>query len=529
MIKHVNLTLTLILGLSISILFFSCSKKITSSNYKNNYYFDNILYNSILGIKITFFGDINSIDISSNRKQLIKELKNNKFSTEDINNVIFFGKTVIEPNYKLLVFNGLSDKSKSRLKLMNSNDRYIYDLKQINNLDLFIYIYDFERKDDIVGDFLKILSSVEEFNENELSYQNIFQHYISENNILYVVDKIKFAPVKKGKLNEFYKNQFLLTLYSFFNYSREYEYLLNSFESKRKVILKPIIDSIIDEYKAQNIYYEFNRLIKESQIVIINENHWKPNNRVFLRKLIPIFSVNDFSYLAIEAIDRKNFNLNNKSNIEINKNLGYYVREPEFQNLLDDAIANNLSIIPYDDVNSINREKEIIEIIKPLLYEGKKIAIYVGFDHVIENNNKNKKWLAQVIKEELNIDPLTISQTELVYDSDSSFIIPSSKVKSEHIITGVDYFFINNLKKTIHTEITVEVKLNKKPLKRDLIVQYFPLEMYQKNKHLAIPRKIELIENHNAIKILLKMSKGSYLVKISDSNMYDYYYEIVHF
>lgn len=155
---------------------------------------------------------------------------------------------------------------------------------------------------------------------------------------------------------------------------------------------------------------------KENQIIIFNEAHFNPRHRVFVTSLLKDLKAVGYKYFAAETF------INNPSFAESHHptfSTGFYSMEPQFGNLIREAINLNLSLYPYEDTSGTNgKEREIGEAknLQSLLKKdpNAKIIVYCGFDHIIEDTLPGwGKAMAGRLKEFTGIDPYTIDQIVL--------------------------------------------------------------------------------------------------------------------
>ncbi len=178
------------------------------------------------------------------------------------------------------------------------------------------------------------------------------------------------------------------------------------------------IDSINDKYRKVNAIDFIVEQSKQTQVVIINEAHHNSHHRVFTKSLLRKLFDQGYSNLGLEALSYKD-NLDSLNHIRkypIQKT-GYYIKDPQFGNLLREAIEIGYTIFPYETINSeadgkpreIDQARNIQEVINSKPNE--KFLIHCGFDHVLEGtHNSWEKAMAARLAEYTGIDPLTINQ-----------------------------------------------------------------------------------------------------------------------
>ena len=151
---------------------------------------------------------------------------------------------------------------------------------------------------------------------------------------------------------------------------------------------------------------------KDEQIIIINEAHHNPMHRVFTASLLKDLYKNGYRYLGLEALTDRAINKRKFATQES----GYYTKEPEFGNLIVEALQIGFKVFGYEagpNKNGKEREIEQAKNIESFLKNNPKgkLIIHCGFSHVFENHYTVwEKAMAGRLKEYLQIDPFTIDQ-----------------------------------------------------------------------------------------------------------------------
>lgn len=191
---------------------------------------------------------------------------------------------------------------------------------------------------------------------------------------------------------------------------------INSKETKK------LSDEEIEQFGLYTPHSAIPYIINQAnkhQITIINEAHHKPQHRVFTTKLLEKLYDGGYRHLGLETL------LNNSktdSLIQIHRypvmENGYYIKEPQFGNLIRRAIEIGFKLFSYESLShSTSKEREINQaknISKYMAtYPNEKILIHCGFAHAEEGilNNKWEKAMAGRLSEFTGINPLTINQT----------------------------------------------------------------------------------------------------------------------
>lgn len=185
-------------------------------------------------------------------------------------------------------------------------------------------------------------------------------------------------------------------------------------------------------YKSVNaVKYVLNKA-KENQIIILNEAHYNPRNRVFVTSLLKGLKKIGFTYFAAEGfLNKVSFQ---KNSTFPTLNCGFYASEAEFGNMMREANSLKYILYPYEDTTrgvgkfrEIGQAKNIAALIKK--DPNAKIIIYCGFAHIYEDSVVTwEKAMAGRIKEYTGIDPYTIDQIILSEKSEMKFANPYFRI-----------------------------------------------------------------------------------------------------
>lgn len=175
-------------------------------------------------------------------------------------------------------------------------------------------------------------------------------------------------------------------------------------------------------FKAHDSHAAIPHIVKEAdkhQIVIINEAHHKPQHRVFTTRLLQdLFNIG-YRHIGLEGLlnSLKSDSLLNSHNYPVMEN-GYYIKEPQFGNLVRQAQKIGYKVFSYESLNNtsakereINQARNIEKYINA--YPKDKVLIHCGLAHGTEGNlgNKWEKAMAGRLSEFTGINPLSINQT----------------------------------------------------------------------------------------------------------------------
>lgn len=192
---------------------------------------------------------------------------------------------------------------------------------------------------------------------------------------------------------------------------------------------------------------------RESQVLIFNEAHANPRNRVFVKSLLKDLKGMGYNWFCAETF------FNDSSFFSMHHPVfetGYYTMEPSFGNLVREAMQRGLQLFPYESPTieqpkerEINQAKNLAALLQK--HPGEKIIVYCGFDHLREDSLPFwERAMAGRLKEYTGIDPYTIDQVALTERSQPGF-----ENKYYRVIRSPNYsVLVDKDQKTFHTEGT---------------------------------------------------------------------------
>ena len=176
------------------------------------------------------------------------------------------------------------------------------------------------------------------------------------------------------------------------------------------------------------------------RIVMINEAHHVPLHRVFTLSLLAGLYQQGYRYLGAETLSEGDQGLAKRgypvtSSTDYTTNSGYYTAEPQYGNLIREALRLGFTVFAYDafpDVPPADfaRQREIQQArnIQKVLQADPtaKILIHAGYDHIREDSLGGSwgKAMAGRVKEFTGINPFTINQEKLSEKSAPRFENP---------------------------------------------------------------------------------------------------------
>lgn len=520
------------------IIFTSCGTYHPQNKF--NYYNGSTFYNDSLNISVNFFGDTKIYNPKKKQKDyiksIVKDIKNIKIS-----DLMVYGVTNSPPQYDILLFYKKSKKNKNDttetidiLLKDTINNRVLFKKKK-QKKEAYFLLKTINNKSykSILRDGLSI-SKEFRFNiskNQKLTFSKVFETYKNNPNYLFVREKIKNTPILKSKKNDWMQFQYLATVNSFMSNNIEYDSLINNFQSSREKYLQRTVDSIISKRNAiinDAVFDSISEASSRTNVVMLNEMHWKPNHRVVASKLLKALNNKGYKYLAIEAVYKNRDSLLNFRGYPI-KNDGYYTREPYFGLFIREALDLGFKIVSYDNFETNNREETQAKNIKKIIEKDStaKIFVYAGIAHINEKETVKGKRMAAYFKELTNIDPLTINQVDIVSDiKNDLLLIKSDNFKSKKKIdTSVDYFIINNTTPILDsifdnkelTNISLKKNILNEYINEELLISVYYQEEYEKYKSSSIPilNRIIRIKNNN---ITIRVPVSKLTIKIKDKN-----------
>ncbi|MBQ4802395.1 hypothetical protein J8L88_05955 [Aquimarina sp. MMG015] len=201
---------------------------------------------------------------------------------------------------------------------------------------------------------------------------------------------------------------------------------------KRKGFTEDRVDSINQKYTKVNANDYILEQAEKNQVIIINEAHHNSFHRSFTKSLLKQLYDLGYKNLGLEALSYKDDldSLNNIRKYPIQKT-GYYTKDPQFGNLIREALEIGYTLFPYETKNEevngkpreIDQAKNIQKAIEAKPNE--KFLIHCGYDHALEGNYDYwEKAMAGRLTEYTGIDPLTINQVKYSQQSTSEYNFP---------------------------------------------------------------------------------------------------------
>ena len=191
------------------------------------------------------------------------------------------------------------------------------------------------------------------------------------------------------------------------------------------------INQSFDQVNAKDFILE---AASDHRLVIINEAHHNSKHRFFTRSLLKGLYDQGYRYLGLEALSNGKFM---DSSLNARKyptqGTGYYIKDPQFGNMVREAISIGYEVFPYEDTTNANgkfreigQARQIAD--KMRAHPENKFLIHCGYAHAFEGDYPSwEKAMAGRLKEFIDVDPLTITQTAYMEKSKPALSSPLLK------------------------------------------------------------------------------------------------------
>ena len=255
--------------------------------------------------------------------------------------------------------------------------------------------------------------------------------------------------------------------------------------TREKNFTESQIDSINQKYSKIKASDYIIEEAKKNQVLIINEAHHNSFHRAFTKSLLQKLFDNGYKNLGLEALTN-----NDSLILALNKRkypiqeTGYYIKDPQFGNLVRDALEIGYELFPYEQTSGSNgkpREIEQAKNIRKFISSkpDEKFLIHCGFAHAYEGTYKAwEKAMAGRLTEYTGINPLTINQ-----------VLYSEKSKPEYnhpLLKALDI-----------KESSVIVDKDNNPLKYERGQAWTDIAVFHPNTNYIHGRPDWLFENDN--------------------------------
>lgn len=526
-----------ITSLFLSFLFFSC---ISTNLAQRNFFNKNYFYNDSLKVAIDFGEDLEFSDVSFVKTKEYKEFlklhkelsfKKSFLSVKSVKNeleITFFFNNVTDykdgiVTQKILFRDSINnimifEKQKGSKKIIG----FLKNYSKINSSDIAMQLAS------------KIsIDSVEKW---QFSSRSIFRNYFEESypNYLLARKKLDKQPFKNYGGDE-WRFTLLATANSFISNNVVYDSIINTYEIDIKKKYNPVLLEMSDkEITCKNnlVFEKIAEIAKNNQVIMLNENHFYPNHRLFAMQMLDVLKQNGFTHISLEAFDPP---VDSEINYFPNYEDGLYTREPYFAHFLRKAKELGFVVQGHESYNEcIGREVGQAKNVYKILEDNPnaKIFVYVGFSHIEKENlnGSKRRMMASIFKEMSGINPITINQTSIHADNkENLLLLPryclNDSIKKE---SSADYFLVNNLRpnlkliypNTIFFKNKIKSKKFKVYRKGEVLVEIVDFKEYDLLNKLALPISSFLATPKNK-KISLELPQGKYhiFVKTVDNKI----------
>ncbi|MFD2941837.1 hypothetical protein [Flavobacterium notoginsengisoli] len=378
--------------------------------------------------------------------------------------------------------------------------------------------------------------SLDTSNLSKLSYMNLYNFYTiaPHKNFLQGREKIRTAPITDpNKL--MFKEALYITLNSFMSNNKEYDLLIKDYE-KNKTNFKEVVGNALfsnEVKKDKEVYNTIDKLAKNNQILILNEDHFYPGHRLFAMTLLDILKRNNFKIISFETFVP---NTENSPEVIPNSRNGFYIKDPYFGHFVRKASAMGFELLGHENYDrQLDREMGQAKNIMKILENDPqaKIFIYVGHGHLEEEGER--RAMASYLKEYSKIDPVTINQETVTADVKHDLVLLPKAVFAQDSLmkSSADYFLINNLHASLESVYTDKVfktiKLKNSAFEsfknQELLVEVFSMEEYSKtnNESVLIPiQSILMIPKKDEITVSLPLGRYYITVKSVDGALFKF-------
>ncbi|RUT78161.1 hypothetical protein [Ancylomarina longa] len=296
----------------------------------------------------------------------------------------------------------------------------------------------------------------------------------------------------------------------------------------RDSIFNNLGDSIdhlnISKYAISQL--DLNKLYQTNSVILLNEAHYKSEDRAFLYNQLPFLKEKGYKYLAIEALNNGKWLDTDleKRGYPIYNKTGVYINDPIFAHVIRKALKLGYQLIPYESYSQKREEEQAENIVKVYNPAEGKLVVFAGYAHICEDCNK--KLMGSFLKEKLGQDVLSISQdipNKLrfsMHDSVQFYLANSENECYDYYLTSprkIDnlnipgwYELMDFQLQPLHDYYTKTIEIP------SLVQVYYP------NEQNGIPVFQYLIESENDKNMLLAFpSEGEYNLVVTNSNNID--------
>lgn len=201
-------------------------------------------------------------------------------------------------------------------------------------------------------------------------------------------------------------------------------------------VSNPAKDSVLqftskNQYKLTNAIPIIVEKAKKTEYVILNEAHHRPDHRVFALKVLKELYNLGYRNLGVETLTGKGKYYDDSLNLRKYPIVtsGSYSREPQFGELIREALKLGYFVFPYDELSVTGKDREIAQASNIIKNRKQgKTFVYCGFQHALEEGNEMwDKAMAENLKQLTGENPLSINQVTFSQKSSLNFEHPIYK------------------------------------------------------------------------------------------------------
>lgn len=425
------------------LLLVACSPAI-HHNFSDNRYISDYGIHIINDSLRLYFKTPGDIDYTTDKRQLRKIIRKSPLQLK--NPVLAYGKSNLPPYYEIFVTIGNNTDAKR-------SNTFQYDTVVSGKLIRFIGNPLSTSSLSLRKDLENAYNSLEigiDYRKEISTVMDVVKKYRHSNKFYHVLHQVQQFPSYDDS-EKWAKFQMEITFASFLGENESYYELLNQFEEGYKPqnsIKETIQERGIFDTEALS---EIIEQAKKSSVLMINENHFYPNQRLLVTDLLSRLKAVGYTQLALEALGDRQDSVLNQKNAYPNMKTGFYTHEQNFGNLIRKAKALGYEFVAYENQDGKDRELEqAVNLYNKTIGKDSrnKVVVLAGIDHILEKPTESGTVrMAKIFKDRYNIDPLTISQTHLSYYR-RYFKKKYVLIKSEHFesnkLNSVDYHLLNN-------------------------------------------------------------------------------------
>jgi hypothetical protein len=316
---------------------------------------------------------------------------------------------------------------------------------------------------------------------------------------------------------------------------------------------KPKADSIyFKSFKPQSAVDVIAKAAQSYKVVITNEAHYQPQNRVFTSLLLDTLYKKGFRYLCVEDLSRDDTVYKSKEDNELNSRkyptttTGFYMDEPQYGNLVRHALNLGYTLVPYEyyasDVKDMmeriqarenGQAKNIAQIFQN--DPNAKILVHCGYGHLNENIIRDSiGQMAAMLKLHYNIDPLTVDPQDMLQENNDPYYRFTNIRKPSVYVSGNHFFKDSTATHKVDMVVFFPKTkyINGRPdwltydkskkyyfvnLKQYKITYPVMISTFHKEEDITIAVPADIIEmNTPDDKVALVLNKGQYILQIKD-------------